>query len=131
MNFEPDYRQIGKVLFNQRPDRLPLYEHHIDIPFIEKVLDRKVLLQGNKPHDFEDYYRTITGFWKDMTYDAFDYEAAICDILPGHGAIMGGMAGPIQTREDFDNYPWAEIPKLFWETYTPHFEAIRKVMPPA
>jgi len=65
-----------------------------------------------------------------MTYDAFDFEAAICDILPGHGAIMGGMAGPIQTRADFDNYPWHDIPKIFWETYTPHFEAIRKTLPP-
>ena len=35
-----------------------------------------------------------------MTFDAFDYEAAICDIFPGHGAIVGGMLGPIQTRED-------------------------------
>ncbi|MEI6047402.1 MAG: uroporphyrinogen decarboxylase family protein [Bacteroidota bacterium] len=129
MNFEPDYRQIEKVLFNELPQRLPLYEHHIDIPFIEKVLGRKITLQGNKPGDYEDYYRQISAFWKDMTYDAFDYEAAICDILPGHGAIMGGMAGPIQTREDFNNYPWADIPKIFWKTYTPHFEAIRNVLP--
>jgi len=64
-----------------------------------------------------------------MTYDAFDFEAAICDILPGHGAIMGGIAGPIQTREDFDNYPWADIPKIFWEAYTPHFKAIQKTLP--
>jgi uroporphyrinogen decarboxylase len=129
MNFEPDYRQIEKVLFNERPQRLPLYEHHIDLPFIEKVFGRKITLQGNKPGDYEDYYRQIIVFWKDMTYDAFDYEAAICDILPGHGAIMGGMAGPIQTREDFNNYPWADIPKIFWKTYTPHFEAIRNVLP--
>jgi uroporphyrinogen decarboxylase len=42
---------------------------------------------------------------------------------------MGGMLGPIQTRSDFDAYPWDEIPKIFWEAYTPHLEAIRKVMP--
>ena len=129
MNFEPDYRQIERVLYNQRPERLPIYEHHIDKPFIEKVLGKEIMLYGLKPADYEDFYRQITGFWKEMTYDAFDYEAAICDIIPGHGAIMGGMLGPIQTRDDFDNYPWHEIPKIFWEAYTPHLEAIRTVMP--
>jgi uroporphyrinogen-III decarboxylase len=64
-----------------------------------------------------------------MTYDAFDYEAAICEIFPGHGAINGGMLGPIQTREDFEKYPWQELPTIFWKTYTPHFEAIRKTLP--
>jgi uroporphyrinogen decarboxylase len=65
-----------------------------------------------------------------MTYDGFDFEAAICDILPGHGAIMGGKPGPIQTRDDFEKYPWKEIPMIFKKHYTPHFEAIRKTLPP-
>lgn len=127
--FQPDYRQIEKVLHNQRPERLPLYEHHIDTPFIEKVVGKQIGIEGVKPEDYEAYYRQIIGFWKDMTYDAFDYEAAICDIIPGHGAILGGMLGPIQTRDDFNKYPFDDIPKIFWETYTPHLEAIRKVLP--
>lgn len=130
MNFQPDCHQIEKVLYNQRPERLPLYEHHIDAPFISKVLGEDLSSEGLNKGELEDYYRKIIGFWKDMTYDAFDFEAAICDILPGHGAIMGGMAGPIQTREDFDNYPWEDVPKIFRETYIPHFEAIRKTLPP-
>jgi len=130
MKFEPDYQNILQVLNNQRPTRLPLYEHHIDAPFISKMLGEHISSQGLKNKELEDYYRKVIGFWKDMTYDAFDFEAAICDILPGHGAIMGGMAGPIQTRADFEYYPWADVPKIFWETYTPHFEAIRKTLPP-
>jgi len=128
--FQPDYRQIEKVLHNQRPESLPLYEHHIDRPFIEKVLGKQIGIEGDRTEDYEEYYRQIIGFWKDMTYDAFDYEAAICDIIPGHGAIMGGILGPIQTRDDFNKYPFDDIPKIFWETYTPHLEAIRKVLPP-
>lgn len=31
--FEPDYRNILKVLYNQKPDYLPLYEHNIDAPY--------------------------------------------------------------------------------------------------
>jgi len=129
MKFEPNYENILAVLNNKRPARLPLYEHHIDAPFISKVLGETLSSQGLKSNELEDYYRKVIGFWKDMTYDAFDFEAAICDILPGHGAIMGGIAGPIQTREDFNNYPWEDVVKIFQETYNPHFEAIRKVLP--
>jgi hypothetical protein len=127
--FQPDYTNLLAVLNNQRPARIPLYEHHIDAPFISKVLGREIELQGKKSNDYEEYYRQITSFWKEMTYDGFDYEAAICDIIPDHGAIMGGRPGPIQTRDDFNKYPFDDIPRIFWESYIPHLDAIRKVMP--
>jgi len=126
---EPDYRNIVDVLYNRKPKRLPLYEHHIDPPFISEYLDEEIVIQGSQPKDYEAYYQRIIGFWKDMTYDAFDYEAPICDIYPGHGAIIGGMKGPIQTRDDFNKYPFDEIPEIFWNEYTPHFEAIKNASP--
>jgi hypothetical protein len=129
MSFEPNCLHLLQVLNNKRPDRLPLYEHHIDVPFISKVLGEQLSSKDLTPAELEEYYRKVIGFWRDMTYDGFDFEAAICDILPGHGAIFGGMAGPIQTRSDFEHYPWAEIPMIFKETYTPHFESIRKALP--
>jgi hypothetical protein len=128
--FEPDYRNILQVLNNEKPARLPLYEHHIDAPFIEKAIGKKLGVESNKPKELEHYYSEVIGFWKDMTFDAFDYEAAICEIYPNHGAILGGMLGPIQTREDFEKYPFDKLPEIFWEAYTPHLEAIRKVLPP-
>lgn len=128
-DFIPDYTNLLHVVMNIKPRRLPLYEHHIDPPFISKVLAEKIEPSGLKPGELPDYYRKVIGFWRDMTYDGFDFEAAICDILPGHGAIMGGMKGPVQTREDFEKYPWEEIPAIFRQKYTPHFEAIRKTMP--
>ncbi len=127
--FYPDYTNILQVVQNQKPKRLPLYEHHIDLPFIAKTLNTEITIQGNKPRDLREYYKMIINFWQNMTYDAFDYEASICDILPSHGAIFGGKSGPIQTRDDFEKYPFTDIPKLFWETYTPHLEAIRAVLP--
>ena len=130
IEFQPDYRQILQVLYNRKPDRLPLYEHHIDAPFISKALGREIVLQGDKPADLDAYYSELTNFWKSMGYDAFDYEAAICDILPDHGAILGGRPGPIQTRADFERFPFDDIPEIFWETYTPHLEAIARVLPP-
>ena len=129
-NFQPDYTNILEVLYNRKPGRLPLYEHHIDAPFISKFLGKTIELEGDSAGDFENYHKQIIHFWKDMSYDAFDYEAAICDIFPDHGAILGGRPGPIQTRDDFNRYPFDEVPEIFWRTYTPHLEAIRKVMPP-
>jgi hypothetical protein len=128
-NFQPDYTNILRVLHNQRPEYLPLYEHHIDAPFISKCIGETLEITSNNPSELEDYYRKTIHFWKENGYDAFDYEAAICDIIPGHGAIMGGMLGPIQTRDDFEKYPFDDIPRIFWETYTPRLKAIRKVMP--
>ena len=43
---------------------------------------------------------------------------------------MGGRPGPIQTRDDFERFPFEEIPGIFWDTYTPHLDAISRVMPP-
>jgi len=128
-DFQPDYHNLIDVLGNRKPKRLPLYEHIIDIPFVSKALGREISPQGNSAKDLEAFYSELIGFWKDMTYDGFAYEAAICEILPGHGAIKGGMKGPIQNREDFENYPFDDIPGIFWEAYTPHLEAIRKVLP--
>ena len=129
IEFQPDYRNILDVLRNKKPGRLPLYEHHIDVSFISKCLREELVIQGNEPEDYENYYRKIIGFWKDKTYDAFDYEAAICDVFPDHGAIFGGRPGPIQTREDFEKYPFEEIPILFWKIHAPQLDAIRKVLP--
>ena len=127
--FIPDYTNLLQAVSNQSPVRLPVYEHHIDAPFISKILGENLDPAGLTPDELTDYYRKVIGFWKDMTYDGFDFEAAICDILPGHGAIMGGMSGPVQTRDDFNKYPWKEIPLIFNKIYTPHFEAIRKTLP--
>jgi uroporphyrinogen decarboxylase len=129
MTFTPDYNNILKVLYNERPKWLPMYEHHIDLPFISKYIGEEIILQGDRPDDYRHFYRKVSGFWKDMTYDAFDYEAAICDIYPGHGAILGGRPGPIQTRDDFHKYPFDEIPEIFWKRYKPHLDAIRETMP--
>lgn len=127
--FQPDWRNVLAVVENRRPARLPLYEHHIDLPFISKALGHELAPQGSRKEDLVAHYREVIGFWQEMTYDAFDYEAAVCDIFPGHGAILGGQ-GPIQTRADFEAYPFGDLPRIFWEAYQPRLEAIREALPP-
>jgi len=79
MKFQPDYTNILMVLNNHRPNYLPLYEHHIDAPFISEVLGEELSSEGLNDNGLEGYYRKVIGFWRDMTYDAFDFEAAIWD----------------------------------------------------
>jgi uroporphyrinogen decarboxylase len=128
--FQADAGMLLEVLKNRKPGRLPLYEHQIDVPFISRALGREISLQGRKDRDYRAYYSELCGFWRDMTFDAFAYEAAICEILPGHGAIRGGMLGPVQTRADFERYPFDDIPRIFWEAYKPHLGALRAALPP-
>lgn len=129
-DFQPDSNNLLDVLNNKKPKRIPLYEHHIDEGFISKFLGKDLSIDVDSPRAYEKYYKEIINFWKQNTYDGFDYEAAICDVYPDHGAILGGKPGPIQTRDDFNNYPFDDIPRIFWEKYTPHLEAIRKTLPP-
>ena len=130
MSFHPDFNNILKVLYNQRPDYLPLYEHHINTSFIAKAIDKELDINSCKSaKEYEAYFSTLCDFWKDNTYDAMSFEAAICPIFPGHGAIFGGVQGSIQTRDDFEKYPWESLPQLFWEKYTPQLDALTNVMP--
>lgn len=96
-SFQPDYTNILSVLYNKRPRYLPLYEHNIDAPFVSKYLNEEIGIFSNQPDELEEYFTKYIRFWQEHGYDAFSYEAAICEILPGHGAILGGMLGPIRS----------------------------------
>ena len=61
--FQPDYRNILKVLYNQRPDYLPLYEHNIDAPFVSKCLGEELSLDACKTDaDYDTYFRKYIKF---------------------------------------------------------------------
>jgi uroporphyrinogen decarboxylase len=50
--------------------------------------------------------------------------------LPDHGAIYGSRPGPIQTRADFERYPWSEIPHRYWQAAGRKFEMLADCLPP-
>ncbi len=130
MEFMPDYRHFEDVMYNRRPARLPLYEHIICIPVMEQILGERFgeLAEGNESDRLE-FFRKYTGFFKQMTYDVASFEICITPILPGSGALLGGKPGPIQSRKDFENYPWDKLPALYWAKAAPQFDALTKVIP--
>ena len=90
------------VLNNNKPARLPLYEHIISPQIMEKILDVRFLELANGDFsDQKEYFHQYNRFFQKMTYDTVSFEVTIVDHLPDHGAIYGGKPGPIQNREDF------------------------------
>ena len=113
------------VLANKRPARLPIYEHLVHPTFMERVLDTKFadLIKGDFAEK-QEFFTQYCRFFKEMTYDTVSFEVTISAILPDHGALYGGRPGPIQTRADFEAYPWEEIPALYWQDAAPKFSAL-------
>lgn len=130
MSFQPDYRHFVDVMKNRRPDRLPLYEHIVSPIVMEKMLGVNFAkLETGDTCDQAEYFRQHCRFFREMTYDTVSYEVCICGTMPGHSAICGGQ-GPIQTRADFDAYPWKELPTLYWQVARPRLDALVAALPP-
>lgn len=129
--FTPDYRNIVMAASNLKTPRLSLYEHHIDYPKVASAILKTDMTppRAGTLEDWAGYLEKVCRFWREMTYDTVSFECGICDVIPGHGAIFGGMAGPIQNRHDFETFPWDDIPKIFWDTYSPRLDALSRVMP--
>jgi uroporphyrinogen decarboxylase len=131
MAFQPDYRHMLDVLANRRPARLPLYEHIISPVIMEQYLDRPFAdLQQGDDADLEAFFTLYCRFFEELTYDTVSFEVCITEILPDHGAIIDGGPGPIQTRDDFEHFPWAELPGRFWSLAEREFEALARCLPP-
>jgi len=128
--FHPDHRHFAAVMRNERPARLPIYEHLVDVSVMERVLDvRFAELGAGGPADVREFLRHYCRFFRELSYDVVSFELCVTEILPDHGALMGGRPGPIQTRTDFAAYPWAELAELYWSRATPWFEALAEALP--
>lgn len=126
----PDYRMLVDAVNNRKPGRLPFYEHIIGPDHMERHLDRNFsgLLYGDAG-DRREYFRTVSGFFRDHGYDTVSYEVCVIEILPNAGALTSQTPGPIQDRESFESYPWEALPEMFWQTASPRLEALRETMP--
>lgn len=130
-SFEPDYRHMVDAVRNVRPARLPVYEHIINPGFMEQLFGYPFAeLANGDDADLDRFFEHYCRFWREMTYDTVSYEVCITEILPGGGALLGEHPGPIQSRADFERYPWDELPARFWATAERRFRALARAMPP-
>lgn len=131
MTFQPDYRRMVDVVNNRKPAQLPVYEHIINVEFMEQATGTEFAgLAGGDDADLARFFDRYCAFFRDQTYDTVSYEVCVTEILPGGGALLGEHPGPIQTRADFERYPWDELPDRFWAVADRRYAALAEAMPP-
>lgn len=131
MNFQPDYRHLVNAAYNKEAARLPLYEHIVSAGKIGEITGRdfSFLYDGNE-EDIREYFRLYCRFFRDYGYDVIPFECCIGQILPGGGALGNSRITPaIQTRRDFDAYPWEDLPALYFEQNSRYFQALSQALP--
>jgi uroporphyrinogen decarboxylase len=130
-NFIPDYNNIIQAARNIKPNRLPLYDHNIDEPFVSKYLGRELakFLADCTLDSIGEYFKAYCGFCYEMGYDAVSFEYCIGPVMPGSGSLGGHKPGKIQNRKDFDNYPWESIEDLYFKKSSVYFEMLREKLP--
>ena len=130
-HFSPDYRQVVMAARNQQPDRMPLYEHLIgprvmkDIIGVDPFEHMEDADDAVRDQAFADYWR----FWRTMGYDTASFECCLTDILPGGGALGRHAVPAITSREEFDAYPWDELPDLFFRRFGKCYESLARTCP--
>lgn len=128
--FQPDYTNIVKSARNIEVERLPLYEHLIATEVMEEVLGKKFAYLGaGDDADLREYFRNYCEFFKTMGYDTVSMEMCVGGAMPGSGCLGGHKDPAINDRDDFEKYPWDEVPEIYFNQYGRYFEALRDVMP--
>jgi len=111
-NFTPDYRNLENAARNIEAKRTPLYEHSIAHGIIEKLTGKSLQIAGETPSELDNFFVNYNGFFKDFGYDTVTFELCITTVLPGGGALGGQVDPVIKTREDFERYPFGDIPRI-------------------
>ena len=129
--FTPDYTNLQKAACNVECERFPLYEHSVAPCVAEAVLGREFagLLWGDHAEK-KEYFRLFCEFYQKMGYDTISFEASSRGTLIDGGALDCHKKGAIQTWEDFERYPFDEIPEIYRQRYDGQFRALAETLPP-
>ncbi len=129
--FQPDYSNIVKVASNQWVSRVPLYEHIIGANAVHTLGKNNAydLMFSKDIKESCEGFRQYWDFWKSCGYDTASFECCIGGALIDGGALGGHKKGVIQTREDFEKYPFDAIPDLFFEQYGQIFKNLAETCP--
>jgi len=129
-SFNPDYHHIIDAAYNVQSKRLPLYEHLINISFMEKMLNKRFAdLQMGNQSDKQEFYRIYNNFFKTMGYDTVSFECCITDVVQGGDALKGLIPGIIKNRDDFRIFPFDELPDIYYDKFHNDFRIVRETLP--
>jgi uroporphyrinogen decarboxylase len=131
-SFEPDYRNVVDAAFNHTAARLPQYDHLIDAKVMEELLGYTFehLHSSKDIADRREYARKYAVGLRSLGYDVVPFERCWTNVLNQSKSLCGKEIGPIQNRNDFERFPWAELPDRFFALYDEDFSLLCETMPP-
>jgi len=128
--FIPDYNNAVKAAKNENSPRIPLYEHIISPLIMEKIQGKNFAdLSKGGFSEKKEFFLHYNQFFPDMGYDTVSWECCVGAVMPGSGSLGGHKEGVIQSRKDFDSYPWNSIPDLYFKRYGDFFRAFGEKLP--
>ncbi|RLE62055.1 MAG: uroporphyrinogen-III decarboxylase-like protein [Thermoprotei archaeon] len=124
---KPDFDRLLKVLWREgEPDKIPYYEHFVDHEMIEAIIRRSLPRPALASRDAADkretveYLRGLVYFYSKLGYDYIPLELPIslarktvatrdtAYLNRGLRTWQDEHRGIIETREDFEAYPWPD-----------------------
>lgn len=124
-----NFFNIVHCALNKKPERVPLYEHNVSVHIMETLMNVKFSDYIANPETYDKFFENYCNFFQKFGYDTVTFEACITAILPQGGALGGHVEPVIQTREDFEKYPFERLTDLYKEKFDAMFQSLRKNMP--
>lgn len=136
----PNFERLLKVLWREKPDRLPFYEHLVDNEVIENITGKPITkILASKGICSKDYLEILVEFYAKLGYDYVPFEVPlnlprtnvlqtidVAYLSRGTRTWQDEMKGTIETLEDFERYPWPEVEEA---ADLSCFEILNKLLP--
>jgi uroporphyrinogen decarboxylase len=130
VDFSPDFRHILSAAHNQRPARLPIYEHNIAVSKMEEITGRKFAALHDGGHrDKVEYFTRYCAFFRDAGYDTVTFEACVTEVVQRGECLSGHVPGIIRDRADFNAFDFPAVEREYWKVFYDDFRALRETMP--
>ena len=129
--FTPNYNNLVLAAQNRPAPRMPLYEHIVGGRVIKDIIgvDPYEGMQDDNQTVRDEAFSNFWRYWRKMGYDTASFECCITQILPGGGALGNHVEGCINDRDDFNRYPWDELPDLFFERFEKMYRSLERTCP--
>lgn len=129
--FTPDYHNIVEAAWNRPAKRMPLYEQHFGYQIMKDMtgLTPYAMIYSEDMNESREGFRQLWEFYREMGFDVACYDFWLVNILEGGGALGGHSDGCIKTRDDFERYPWNEIPQRFFDKFAPYIMNFAETCP--
>ena len=143
---KPNFERMYKVLLlDGEPDRIPFYDLFADLEVMEAIVGEKIPARGKDISQHEDilkrYLMLNIKFHRKLGYDYV--VLGIPSPFPRDNVILSDDTAPlprekrrwqdenrgvIETREDFERYPWPDLDRI-QEIYMLQYEFLKRNLP--